>query len=242
MTADPSAAVDVRSEPFDAPEEETTDADRRRAKRRPGRSRSLGRWGLAFVIVAAVLATAAAVAYRVLPGLSWPSAAHPTPAMSTQRSSFESDDSAVVVGSSHTTMDHEEPVPNFEEPPHPNSFTSELPAATRLEAIEWHEAGTYTVVTMVADGRLDEAFVRHYRMNEDDQSKMVLYLLGVGPGGLSYKTQVDGSQLAAVRVWYHDDKLPVQLHIVLDLASQDIVAFKPVVEGHRLLVTLGPRE
>jgi hypothetical protein len=95
---------------------------------------------------------------------------------------------------------------------------------------------------MVADGRLDEAFVRHYRMNEDDQSKMVLYLLGVGPGGLSYKTQVDGSQLAAVRVWYHDDKLPVQLHIVLDLASQDIVAFKPVVEGHRLLVTLGPRE
>jgi len=242
MMADQSAGVVVESEHFDASAEETADADRRSAKRKRSRSRSWGRWGLAFATAAAVLATAAVVAYQVLPGLSPSSAAHPPPMMSTQASSIESDDHAVRHSPSSATMDHEEPVPNFEDPPQPNANISGLPAATRLEAIDWHEAGTYTVVTMVADGSLDETTVRHYRMNEDGQSKMVLYLLGIGPGGISYKTRVDGRQLAAVRVWFHEDESPVQLHIVLDLAGQDVVAFKPVVEGHRLLVTLGPRE
>ena len=95
---------------------------------------------------------------------------------------------------------------------------------------------------MVADGRIDESSVKHFRMNEEPEPKMVLYLNGFGTGDLEYKTQVDGNQLAAVRVWYHEEKSPVQLHIVLDLASTDVVAFKPVVEGRRLVVTLGPKE
>jgi len=216
----------------------------------PGSRRSTRPW---LLVVAAIVVVVAG--YRVaidqygLDPLAWLRHASDTgPPARTQASVIEAErrtvDASSVTGSAAGVAVRDENEPDYPEtPPEVEvEVVSELPPATRIESIEWHEAGAYTVVTVEADGRIDDTLVRNFRMNEVPQSRMVLYLYGVGPGNLSYKTQVDGKQLAAVRVWFHEEKSPVQLHIVLDLASQDVVAFKPVVEGHRLVVTLGPRE
>jgi hypothetical protein len=85
---------------------------------------------------------------------------------------------------------------------------------------------------------LDGAAVGHFLMSDDPQPRLIIYLYGIGSNGLAYRTEVEGSQLDAIRVWYHDDKSPVQLHIVLDFTHRGVVSRAPVIDGNRLLITL----
>jgi hypothetical protein len=111
----------------------------------------------------------------------------------------------------------------------------------RIQQVTWHDADEFTVVTVLADDIFQESEVRYFRMESGPQPRMVLYLYGFGPSDLEYRTEVGGKHLAAIRVWHHGDRNPEQLHIVLDLPGPEVMAYKPVVEGRRLLVTLGPR-
>ena len=110
--------------------------------------------------------------------------------------------------------------------------------AGSIDRIDWDESGHTTVVSIQADGTLDGSAVGHFLMSDDPQPRLIIYLYGIGSNGLAYRTDVAGSHLAAIRVWYHDDKSPVQLHIVLDFAHKGVVSRAPVIDGNRLLITL----
>lgn len=237
MGADPAAAgeADFGAKVVQA---ESDDGD----ESTPGTRRSLRPWLLAALGIAVIAAAATVVPLPVDP-IEWVTqAVKPGETGGTRGTSIDSDNRVPVDTPAGSTVVGDDSIPDYPENPPPDIDLSSLPPATRIESVKWHEAGDFTVVTVIADGRIDETSIKHFRMNEAPQSKMVLYLYGVGPGDLEYKTQIDGNQLASIRVWYHEEKSPVQLHIVLDLASLEVVAFKPVVEGHRLVVTLGPRE
>jgi len=121
--------------------------------------------------------------------------------------------------------------------PTPNATTRPRSAAN-IERVDWTESGRTTVVTIQADGTLDGSAVGHFLMSDDPQPRLIIYLYGIGSNGLAYRTDVEGSQLAAIRVWYHDDKSPVQLHIVLDFAHRGVVSRAPVIDDDRLVITL----
>jgi hypothetical protein len=110
--------------------------------------------------------------------------------------------------------------------------------ADNIERVDWTESRRDTVVTVEADGVLDGAAVGHFLMMDDPRPRLIIYLYGIGSNGLAYRTEVGGRHLAAIRVWYHDDKTPVQLHIVLDFAHRDVVSRAPVLDGNRLTITL----
>jgi hypothetical protein len=124
------------------------------------------------------------------------------------------------------------------DPTDPAANDNSSALATVIERIAWTEVGTSTLVTVEADGDLDEAAVGHFLMKDEPRHRVVLYLYGIGSDELAYRTDVGGDHLDAIRVWYHDDKVPVQLHIVLDLADIRVLASPPAVEGSRLLITL----
>jgi hypothetical protein len=121
---------------------------------------------------------------------------------------------------------------------HPPSLAVQHGQAGNIERVDWTESGRDTVVTVEADGVLDGAAVGHFLMMDDPQPRLIIYLYGIGSNGLAYRTEVGGRHLAAIRVWYHDDKTPVQLHIVLDFAHREVVSRAPVLDGNRLTITL----
>lgn len=110
--------------------------------------------------------------------------------------------------------------------------------AGSIERIDWTDSGRSTVVTVEADGVLDGAAVGHFLMSDDPRPRLIIYLYGIGSNGLAYRTEVGGRHLDAIRVWYHDDKTPVQLHIVLDFAHPGVVFRAPVIDGDRLVISL----
>jgi hypothetical protein len=121
----------------------------------------------------------------------------------------------------------------------PSPATASRPgSAANIERVDWTESERTTEVTIQADGALDGAAVGHFLMLDDPQPRLIIYLYGIGSNGLAYRTEVEGGQLAAIRVWYHDDKSPVQLHIVLDFTHRGVVSRAPVIDGDRLLITL----
>ena len=127
----------------------------------------------------------------------------------------------------------------FAEQKFPSPATaSRLAPAANIERVDWTESGLATEVTIQADGMLDGASVGHFLMSDDPQPRLIIYLYGIGSNGLAYRTEVEGDQLDAIRVWYHDDKSPVQLHIVLDFTHRGVVSRAPVIDGNRLLITL----
>jgi hypothetical protein len=119
----------------------------------------------------------------------------------------------------------------------PSPGTAATPAILIKEVL-WTDTERTTVVSVEADGPLDEAAVGHFLMRDEPQPRLVLYLYGIGSAGLAYRTEVDGERLDAIRVWYHQDKTPVQLHIVFDLAHEHVVASPPAIDGGRLVITL----
>jgi hypothetical protein len=137
---------------------------------------------------------------------------------------------------SGVVTDAEEPFSKQNAPP--PATASRLASAANIERVDWTESGLATEVTIQADGMLDGAAVGHFLMSDDPQPRLIIYLYGIGSNGLAYRTEVGGSQLDAIRVWYHDDKSPVQLHIVLDFTHRGVVSRAPVIDGNRLLITL----
>ncbi len=127
--------------------------------------------------------------------------------------------------------------PRTAAPPEPEPT---VPAATNLERITWRRGSAGTAVILEADGRIRPDMVSHGRMDGAPGPRMALYLAAVAAGDLPYRTEVSGPRLKAIRVWYHDDTSPPQLHVVLDLAGPWVTASAPQVDGRRLVVTLGP--
>jgi hypothetical protein len=114
---------------------------------------------------------------------------------------------------------------------------SPIPASA-IQRIVWAAVEDSTVVTVEADGALDEAAVGHFVMKDEPRHRVVLYLYGIGSSGLAYRTEVGGDHLQAIRVWYHEDKVPVQLHIVFDLSDSRVSASAPTIEDDHLIITL----
>ncbi len=110
--------------------------------------------------------------------------------------------------------------------------------ATRIDRVLWTDAVDVTEVWVEADGALDEAAVGHFLMGDEPQPRLVLYLYGLASNDLAYRTAVGGPRLDAIRVWYHADKSPRQLHIVFDLAHPGITCSQPSIEGGRVRITL----
>jgi hypothetical protein len=120
----------------------------------------------------------------------------------------------------------------------PGSPFEQPPPATAIDRIHWQEIADTTVVAIEANGRIDEASFGHLLMTHDPQPRLIVYLYGIGSGGLAYRQMVGGARLDAIRVWYHREKSPSQLHVVLDFAHPNVVVQEPYVEGTSLLVTL----
>jgi len=128
-------------------------------------------------------------------------------------------------------------------PNHDSPATQEelLPPATTIKRVDWVDYENSTIVTVEADGLIDRDAVGHFLMTDDPRPRLILYLDGLGSNDLAYRSTVAGDRLGAVRVWYHDDKSPVQLHIVLDFANPDVVFQPPEIDGNLLSVILSDR-
>jgi hypothetical protein len=203
-----------------------------RARRRKG---SRLRWLLGVAASGAVLAAAAVAVMNGYPQMWMMRSADP------------------VVVAADRTVDRTAfsprlPTPSSEPQAMPTDSGLEIPtelpategpiAASMIEEIVWTAAEDSTVVTVEADGILDEAAVGHFVMKDEPRHRVVLYLYGIGTEDLAYRTEVGGDHLEAIRVWYHEDKMPVQLHIVFDLRNSLVSASPPVIEGDRLVITL----
>jgi hypothetical protein len=130
----------------------------------------------------------------------------------------------------------EAPSPRPAEPPQPQPTVH---AATRLERITWRQGSARTAVVLEADGRILPDMVSHGRMESAPGPRVALYLAAIAAGDVAYRTEVSGPRLKAIRVWYHDDASPPELHVVLDLAGPGVTASAPQVDGRRIVVTLG---
>jgi hypothetical protein len=67
----------------------------------------------------------------------------------------------------------------------------------------------------------------------------VLQLFGVSEAYTPYTTPVNGPRLSAVRAWYHGDRQPPELRVVLDLAATGVTVDDVRLDGDEAVVTLG---
>ncbi|MCG6964077.1 MAG: PilZ domain-containing protein [Acidobacteria bacterium] len=101
----------------------------------------------------------------------------------------------------------------------PTAAIAPTATASRVVNISWRRTGLTTEVIIEANGRLVPARVRHFTM--EDPPRYVLRLLGIREPYEPFELAVDTPQVARIRVGFHEEKTPPELHIVLDLVGTD---------------------
>jgi hypothetical protein len=111
-----------------------------------------------------------------------------------------------------------------------------LQSFTRVDRITWRELDQGTEVVVECDGEVDEARVRHSRL--DAPPRWALRLLDVESALSEYQFQVQGPRVQRIRVWHHQELDPPQLHVVIDLVGPEVGLEALDVEGNRLVILL----
>jgi hypothetical protein len=92
-----------------------------------------------------------------------------------------------------------------------------LPPASRIDAIDWAQRGSETVVTIRGNGRLGDDSISLYPM--DGPPRLLVKLSGVEEGYSRYRIPVGTTAVSQIRVGHHPELTPSCLYVVLDLAQ-----------------------
>jgi len=113
-------------------------------------------------------------------------------------------------------------------------------AMSRLVDIRWRTSGEGLIVSLFADGPIDDARIKRFRLGGATVREVVVLagmrkpfdrnLMTVGAGGL-----------AAIRTGLHRERESEELHVVLDLADPAFRLLEVRNLGSRLELVVGPR-
>ncbi len=126
------------------------------------------------------------------------------------------------------------PAPTRSAPP-PDTGAAAPVAVVGLE-VEESDDGAVMVVRAAAP--LDPADVLVSRLDAPPGPRAVLRIRRVASSTLPTRLEVDGPRISAVRSWLHDDLTPPELHVVADLASDDLVLLPVEVLGAEVTLRL----
>jgi hypothetical protein len=118
----------------------------------------------------------------------------------------------------------------------PTAVRAATAPATRVERISWTREGRATVAVLTFDGIIDDASVRHFRL--DGPPRRVIQIKGIVEPYSEYFVAAKDPLLDRVRTWHHDQRRPAELHIVLDFARPEVQVESVTFSGNRLVVTL----
>ncbi len=118
----------------------------------------------------------------------------------------------------------------------PPIATAAVPA-TRVVDISWRHTDGTTKVVIETDGAVSPARVRHFDM--DNPPRFVVRLLRIRQPYQPYELAVATPQLSRIRVGYHEERRPPELHIVLDLADPGQRILGVDIGSRSLTVTIG---
>ncbi len=110
-------------------------------------------------------------------------------------------------------------------------------SASLIRSITWSQEGDATVVTLVADGELRSSQLKVSRFRSQVRPRDLLVLRGIEQPFTGGTMRIGNDQLERIRIGFHPDHQPSQLHVVFDLASSAIETSAPRVEGDRLEIT-----
>jgi len=110
--------------------------------------------------------------------------------------------------------------------------------ASRVTAVTWNRTPDGTAVTLTTDGAIAPHRVRRFTM--DHPPRLVIQIVGIRVGYTPYQMNVATSELKDIRVGFHQDRRPPELHVVLDLARTSGQIPRPSIEGPTITV-LVPR-
>jgi hypothetical protein len=114
-----------------------------------------------------------------------------------------------------------------------------LAAANTISDVSWiHDDQGNTVVVVSATGDMDPASYRAYTL--EDPTRIVIVLTGVDAPYLPDEVPVGDARVDGLRIGYHRESAPPELHVVVDAASDRVGLLDIDHERNRLMVTVGP--
>jgi hypothetical protein len=112
-----------------------------------------------------------------------------------------------------------------------------LPKMTRIDNITWEERGEETVVIVWGDGAFKPTSTGYLTLN--DPSRVVIKLLGVASAYTPEIVNVDLPAIDRIRLGFHVGESYNEIHMVADLAEDDISAQRIDIRGNQLQITFG---
>ncbi len=126
------------------------------------------------------------------------------------------------------------PTPARDQSSPDQSNRSEQPA-TRVEEINWQKSGDNALrVTVSLNGAFSRERVRHERL--DDPPRHLFRLIGIEQEFKPYTLRTETPQVRTVRIGFHDERDPPELHVVFDLGGEGTRVTSFGFEGNTLVV------
>lgn len=120
---------------------------------------------------------------------------------------------------------------------HPSPPAAAVARASRVVDISWRRTDSATEVVIETNGALVPARARHFVM--DNPPRYVIRLLGIAHAYEPFELAVGTPQLTRIRVGFHQEESPPELHVVLDLAGSGQRAVRYDLGARSVTVTIG---
>jgi tetratricopeptide (TPR) repeat protein len=114
--------------------------------------------------------------------------------------------------------------------------TEDSTPASTLVRVETQTLRDRSVVTLTFDGQIARASVAHWRLT--DPPRHMIAIRGIGEKRVPYQVDFDGPRVEAVRSAIHTEKDPVEIHVVIDRATDDVQIDSVRVAGRVIMVDL----
>lgn len=121
--------------------------------------------------------------------------------------------------------------------PAPSSPTAAT-GPVEIVDLDVEESEDGAVIVVRATAPLDPGDVLASRLDAPPAPRAVLRIRGVDSSALPTRLEVDGPRITAVRSWLHDDRTPPELHVVADLAADDLDLLPVEVRGAEITLRL----
>lgn len=119
----------------------------------------------------------------------------------------------------------------------PNPPAAAVAPASRVVDISWRRTDSATEVVIETNGGLVPARARHFVM--DNPPRYIVRLLGIAHPYEPFELPVGTPQVSRIRVGFHQEKSPPELHVVLDLAGSSQRAVRYHLGARSVTVTIG---
>jgi hypothetical protein len=132
------------------------------------------------------------------------------------------------------------PVPDTrtEEPkPEPEPETIPSAPATVLADISWTRSAAGLELVLKGNGAFEPGAFTYLKFNGGDP-RLLIRLMGITQPYAKNRIQVGTPEAGQIRIGYHQDKRPPELHVVVDLASMSIRVVSVETRGPDIVALL----